>query len=493
MGAGGGGGGSNPFKEMAETIKDAAVIQSKSADKAMLIAMDQFDQSLNFMKQQYGTARDDMLIYRKIGHSATESMFDLMGLNRPKEMLPANAVELLTREATGKAREQSLRGFIADGGTTEAKKGEHKNFMDAIHGVTDDLPGPGNIMNNEYGALIQRLGRQLPKDHPDRIYAARLEAALNGTLPPGETVQLPNPNAVGRVFPQGFLAAGAFGTSNTFPGSTTSPTPAWGNAARWSIPFNNLQEYNAKILQPNIQDFTNSLDPQALANLKEGGNWGAINDPARNLKSFIEAFKQDFGMTVRDASEDPNFMAQWKSLALPTQLEGGGDENDPVRRERSLRAITDNPDYQFRLKEGLSALQNSAAAKGTLDSGASMKAITEYGQGMAAASYADRIQYLSNLMNIGQNSAALSANQAMQMGNKVTEMRQQLSDTLGSGMMAKGNVLAHALMGAKRWDIHGKAFEQQQKNQGIGMAFGAAGKGLGLLGGMMGGGGMGGM
>ena len=46
-----------------------------------------------------------------------------------------------------------------------------------------------------------------------------------------------------------------------------------------------------------------------------------------------------------------------------------------------------SPAYQFRLQEGLKALQNSAAARGNLRGGATLKGITDYAQGAASQEY----------------------------------------------------------------------------------------------------------
>src|SRR5262249_49173751 len=48
-----------------------------------------------------------------------------------------------------------------------------------------------------------------------------------------------------------------------------------------------------------------------------------------------------------------------------------------------------DPGYQFRLNEGMKALQNSAAASGGLLSGPTLKALTNYSQGAASQEYAN--------------------------------------------------------------------------------------------------------
>jgi Ni/Co efflux regulator RcnB len=47
----------------------------------------------------------------------------------------------------------------------------------------------------------------------------------------------------------------------------------------------------------------------------------------------------------------------------------------------------DDPGYQFRLKSGSDALQRSAAARGTLRTGGTLKDIMDYGQNFASQEY----------------------------------------------------------------------------------------------------------
>jgi len=51
------------------------------------------------------------------------------------------------------------------------------------------------------------------------------------------------------------------------------------------------------------------------------------------------------------------------------------------------QVLNDDPGYQFRMNEGMKAINASAAAKGGLQSGAALKAAQQYGQGLASQEY----------------------------------------------------------------------------------------------------------
>jgi len=86
-----------------------------------------------------------------------------------------------------------------------------------------------------------------------------------------------------------------------------------------------------------------------------------------------------------------------------------------------MEQFKQDPGYAFRMSEGMKALENSAAARGGLLSGATMKGIQRYGQDMASQEYMNafnryqverdaRLKPLQSLAGVGQTTAnALAA------------------------------------------------------------------------------------
>ena len=178
-------------------------------------------------------------------------------------------------------------------------------------------------------------------------------------------------------------------------------------------------------------------------------------------------------------ASNPELRGKWMSLGLPDIFSAGG------RQQSQIEAITNNPDYQFRFNQGQKAIANSAAAKGVMDSGSALRGITDYAQGLASLSRGDRVRELMNMVTAGQNAATYSSSQAVQEGQDVSGLRSKLSDVLGSGYMAQGNVLANGLIGSTRWDMLG-----DMAKGGGGGGMGGMGSLMGMLGPMMGGMGM---
>ena len=66
-------------------------------------------------------------------------------------------------------------------------------------------------------------------------------------------------------------------------------------------------------------------------------------------------------------------------------------------------AIQQSPAYQFALDQGNQAINRSAAAKGTLNSGNVLAELAKYGQGMASQEYGNQFNRLQGLMQGAQN------------------------------------------------------------------------------------------
>jgi len=77
----------------------------------------------------------------------------------------------------------------------------------------------------------------------------------------------------------------------------------------------------------------------------------------------------------------------------------------PEAQAAAREGFKTDPGYQFRLSEGVNALDRSATARGGLYSGAAMKALSDYGQNTASAEYDNYFGRLSDLATSGQNAA----------------------------------------------------------------------------------------
>lgn len=134
--------------------------------------------------------------------------------------------------------------------------------------------------------------------------------------------------------------------------------------------------------------------------------------------------------------------------------------------QNTLANLVNDPGFQFRLQQGQNTLENSAAARGNLLSGATLKDLQGYAQGMASQegqaaytrdmnAYNNTQNQLANLMQqgygatgqtvgMGQASTNNLANLAMQGGQAQANMYTQLGNIANN---AAGNYFMYDYLG----------------------------------------------
>jgi len=119
-----------------------------------------------------------------------------------------------------------------------------------------------------------------------------------------------------------------------------------------------------------------------------------------------------------------------------------------------------SPGYQFRLNEGMNGVQNSAAARGGLLSGGTLKAIQKYGQDFASNEYQNQFNRLNQMSSVGENAAAGQGNASQAFGTA------QAQNTMGAG-----NAIAAGQVGsANAWNNAGSQMvNNYQQNQMMNM------------------------
>lgn len=136
-----------------------------------------------------------------------------------------------------------------------------------------------------------------------------------------------------------------------------------------------------------------------------------------------------------------------------------------------------NPGYQFSLEQGEGALQDSAAAKGSLFSGNTEEALTKYAENAASSNYTDVYNRAFNeyLQNYGQYNNQLNRLSALAGTGQTT------ANALGTqGLEAARNVGNIDLTtGAQQGqDIANAAAATASGYNALGNAFGAGGSGI---------------
>jgi hypothetical protein len=128
-----------------------------------------------------------------------------------------------------------------------------------------------------------------------------------------------------------------------------------------------------------------------------------------------------------------------------------------------------DPGYAFRMSEGMKGIERSAAARGNLMSGATMKGLQRYGQDLASQEYTNafnryqternaRLNPLQSLAGIGQTSTNQLVAGGQNYANAAGEAIGAAGQARASGYMGSANSLSGALGQYMNYN------QQQQQN-----------------------------
>jgi hypothetical protein len=130
-----------------------------------------------------------------------------------------------------------------------------------------------------------------------------------------------------------------------------------------------------------VNDATAQVNPELTQGALTLGN--AFRDVATTAGTGVRNAAGAAGAGVTAAAQQANGY-------LNPYVTAGGDALTKLSEIASGPGFTfsqDDPSYQWRLTEGQKALERSAAARGALQAGGTMKAITRYAQGAASQEY----------------------------------------------------------------------------------------------------------
>ena len=138
----------------------------------------------------------------------------------------------------------------------------------------------------------------------------------------------------------------------------------------------------------------------------------------------------------------------------------GGDQTAPgygsMGKAFGQADFEQDPGYAFRQAEGMKALERSAAARGNLLSGSTLKGVQRFGQDLASQEYqnafnryqterAAKLNPLQSLMGSGQSSANVLTSAAGQMGQNEASNLYNAGQARASGYIGQANALNNAL------------------------------------------------
>lgn len=129
-------------------------------------------------------------------------------------------------------------------------------------------------------------------------------------------------------------------------------------------------------------------------------------------------------------------------LGLPSTPGGTANPNAPLVAPFNPSNLAQTPGYQFTLGQGINAVQNSAAAQGGVNSGNTLQALTQYGQGLASTTYQQQLNdYMAQQQQLFSMFNTVGA-QGQNAATAVGQVGANTANTIGSNLIGAGNASA---------------------------------------------------
>jgi hypothetical protein len=150
-------------------------------------------------------------------------------------------------------------------------------------------------------------------------------------------------------------------------------------------------------------------------------------------------------------------------------------------RPEGYQGFQETPGYDFQVQEGLGAVNALAGARGGLNSGATMQALQQRGQGLANQEYNNWLNRVTGVSDTGLSAATLQANAGQNAAAGVSNALGGIGNAQAAGAIGQGNAWTGALTNTLgTWNYQ----------RGLTGGGGLNGSGMGGLGSLFGGGGL---
>jgi hypothetical protein len=151
------------------------------------------------------------------------------------------------------------------------------------------------------------------------------------------------------------------------------------------------------------------------------------------------------------ASEQQAAQLAQQRADLQPWVTSGGNANNKLSALMGLNGeditaqLQATPGYQFRYDQGMQGVNNSAAARGNLLSGGTMKALAKYGQDFASNEYQNQFNRLNTMSNAGQSAAAGQGAASQAFGAGQAQNTLAGANAMAAGEMGAANAISGAL------------------------------------------------
>lgn len=144
-----------------------------------------------------------------------------------------------------------------------------------------------------------------------------------------------------------------------------------------------------------------------------GGNniYGPENSPAAGVEQQATVLRDPSGQVIQSfpAGTPQDQINAWltqNNIPMTGGTAATTTPGTPATTGNPFAGFQSSPGYQFQLNQGMGAINNSASARGGVNSGATLKSLQQFGTGLANQDWYNYLNQLTGLSGSGQNAAA---------------------------------------------------------------------------------------
>jgi hypothetical protein len=170
----------------------------------------------------------------------------------------------------------------------------------------------------------------------------------------------------------------------------------------------------------------------------------AAKTQAASDQAAIDEQRRQFDLTRTDLTQANE---QARADLAPYRDVGATSLADLVRLTQDPNSIRLDPAYQFRLDQGVKAIDRGAAARGMLTSGSRLQALTDYGQGLASTEYGNSWNRLRDLTGVGQSATGQTVSTNVGTATNLGNLGASNASQIGQLLQSQGANRASAYVG----------------------------------------------
>jgi hypothetical protein len=174
----------------------------------------------------------------------------------------------------------------------------------------------------------------------------------------------------------------------------------------------------------------------------------------RATQAQTQASKEANATQMQMYNQSREDMTPWRTAGANALNQLTGQMSD-LGRSFTLNDFQQDPGYQFRMNQGQQALERSAAARGGLMNGGTLKSLARYGQDYASNEYQNaynrfnndrdrRFNQLSSIAGVGQTASSQLGNAAMQTGQNIAQNQIGLGNAIAANNLSQANRMGQA-------------------------------------------------